>query len=342
MNKQLLNTLYVQTQGAYLRLSHDTLILEEDEEETFQIPLHHLGSIVVFGNVLITPALLARCSSDGRDMIWFSKHGRFKGRLYGPVSGNVLLRRDQHKALDDTKKTVTIAKSFVTGKVRNLRYLLQRRLRDGSENPAILEDAIDQLEVMLPSIDTVESLDELRGFEGKASRLYYGHFDELILNEDPEFAFTGRSRRPPKDAVNALLSFAYTLLANEASGALEGVGLDPQVGYLHALRSGRPSLSLDLIEEFRPIVADRAVLSLINRNQLDSSDFDARPGGAVLMNDEGRGKFLEHWQRQKQREIEHSLLKRDVAYGLLPHLQARLLARTIRGDITSYPPFSPK
>lgn len=342
MNKQLLNTLYVQTQGAYLHLDHETVVLEVEDEDPAQIPLHHLGGIAVFGNVLVSPHLLHKCSEDGRSVVWFSWGGRFRGRLQGPVTGNVLLRRGQHEALSDDKRTLSLAQAFVGGKIRNTRYVLQRGLRDGLPDPDPVETGIERLDELREDVKEVASLDALRGVEGNASKLYFGLFDDLIRSEEEGFIFTGRNRRPPRDRVNALLSFAYSILTNECASALEGVGLDPQTGYLHALRPGRPALALDLVEEFRSVIADRAVLTLINRDQLAPDDFEERPGGAVLLTDDGRSTFLQHWQERKQREVHHPVLERSVPYGLLPHVQARLLARTLREDIDTYPAFTPK
>jgi len=342
VNKQLLNTLYVQSQGAYLRLDHETLVLETDDEDPFQVPLHHLGGIVLFGNVLVSPFLLFRCAEDGRSIAWFTRGGRFQGRLQGPVSGNVLLRRAQHEVISEKTTSQSLAAAFVRGKLRNARYVLQRSLRDGLEHSQPVAEGIELLDEMIERVPRATSLDELRGIEGNGTMLYFGLFNELIRSEEPSFVFRGRNRRPPRDPVNALLSFAYSLLTTEVAGALEGVGLDPQTGFLHALRPGRPSLALDLIEEFRPVIADRAVLSLINRGQLSAGDFDEREGGAVMLNETGRSTFLEHWQARKQRAVQHPVLERSVAYGLLPHVQARLLARTIREDIDEYLPFQPK
>ena len=279
---------------------------------------------------------------EARSVVWLSRNGRYRGRLQGPISGNVLLRRAQHQAVSEEGTCHSLAGSFVSGKIRNVRYVLQRSLRDGLDDPTPVKEGVDQLDELLDRVLEAETLDELRGFEGNATKLYFGLFDNLILAKEEAFAFDGRNRRPPRDPVNALLSFAYTLLTTEAAGALEGVGLDPQTGYLHALRPGRPALALDLIEEFRPVIADRTVLTLLNRSQLTSDDFENRPGGAVLLNEEGRRTFLHHWQKRKQHEVEHPVLERRVPYGLLPHVQAQLLARTLREDIESYPPFAPK
>lgn len=341
MIRQLLNTLYVQRQGSYLRLQNENAVLETqgESDEDFEVPLHHLGSVVVFGNVLVSPYFIQKCSEDGRPITWFSRGGRLKGRLRSPTTGNVLLRRAQHEKLSDQTETRGLASSFLRGKIGNQRYVLQRALRDGLDDPDPVEAGIKKLGEYLDRLGSASNLDELRGIEGNASSIYFGLFDDLILSDDEAFIFVGRNRRPPEDPINALLSFAYTLLTRDCEAALDGVGLDPQVGYLHALRPGRPALALDLVEEFRPLIADRAVLTLVNRKQLDADDFNHRTGGAVRMTKDGRSTFLEHWQTRKQREVSHDAFEKKMGIGLLPHIQARLLARRLRGDLGKYPPY---
>lgn len=339
MNRQLLNTLYVQSQGSYLRLETDTVVLETGEEDV-QIPLHHLGGITVFGNVLLSPYLLHRCAEDGRDVVWFSRGGRFKGKLRSPTTGNVLLRRAQHEALDDRERTLGLAREFVRGKIMNQRHVLRRGLRDGLDDPEPVKAGVEKLTRHLEGLNGAGNLEALRGLEGNASSTYFGLLDDLILADDEAFIFVNRNRRPPKDPVNALLSFAYMLLTRDAEAALEGVGLDPQVGFLHALRPGRPALALDLVEEFRPLIADRAVLTLINRQEVTAKHFEERPGGAVMMTDDGQSAFLEHWQSRKQREISHQAFESKTSVGLLVHIQARLLARTVREELNVYPAYS--
>jgi len=333
---QLLNTLFVQSQGAYLRLDHDTLKVEIDGQTKLQIPLHHLGGLALFGNVLISPFLLHRCAQDGRQVVWFTSKGEFQGRLVGPTSGNVLLRRAQHEALDDPKKTLSLAQRFVEAKAKNTRTVLQRAVRERPPTPLLLR-ALEEHKWVLKRLPQASSLDEVRGLEGQASAAYFAAFDDLILTE--EFRFSGRTKRPPRDPVNALLSFLYALTINDCVAALEGVGLDPQIGYLHALRPGRPALALDLLEEFRAWWADRLALALLNRRQLASKHFEHRPGGAVFLNESGRRSVIEAYQRRKQETVRHPLVKDPVPIGLLPHLQARLLARYLRGDLPEYPPF---
>lgn len=336
MTTQLLNTLFVQTQGAYLRLEGDTVCVEIEGELRLQVPLHHLGGLALFGNVLISPYLLSRCAQDGREVAWFSENGRFTGRLTGPVSGNVLLRRAQHRALDDASKTLELARRFVEGKLKNARTVLQRAIRERGAT-AGLEAALAEHETGLRLLPQARNLDEVRGLEGNAASAYFTALGDMVLV--PEFPFTGRNKRPPRDPVNALLSFLYALLLTDCTAALEGVGLDPQVGYLHALRPGRNALALDLMEEFRAWCADRLALALLNRRQLSSKHFEDRPGGAVHLNEAGRKEVIIAYQKRKQERVQYPLFKEPVPIGLLPHIQARLLARYLRGDLSRYPPF---
>lgn len=337
MTRQLLNTLYVQTQGAYLRLDGDTLVAEIEKEKRLQVPLHHLGGLTVFGNVLLSPFLLKRCAEDGRSVVWLSRGGRFVGRLCGPVSGNVLLREAQHAALGEDEARALVARQFVVGKIRGQRSVLMRAAREASgADEDALRRAIAQLDEAGALARECGDVATARGAEGQAAAVYFGVFDRMISARD--MPFEARSRRPPRDAVNALLSFLYTLLRSECEAALEGVGLDPQVGFLHTLRPGRPSLALDLMEEFRGPLADRLALTMINRRQLTPAHFEPRPGGAVYLNEEGRRMLLTAYQERKQTTQKHRLLKEPVARGLMPHLQARLLARHLRGDLPTYPP----
>lgn len=340
MTHTLLNTLYVQTQGAYLHLHLDTVRVEVEGQVRLQVPIHHLGGVIVFGNVLLSPILLQRFAEEGRSVAWFSASGRFVGRLAGPTSGNVLLRRAQHEVLSDPERTLDVARWIVTGKIRNSRQVLLRGMRDlGNRVPAI-EQAVHELQRLLHELEQASTLDAVRGLEGRAAYLYFSAFGHLIRGEDGTFTWQGRTRRPPRDPVNALLSFAYALLVGDCVAACEGVGLDPQVGYLHTLRPGRPALALDLAEEFRSAIADRLVLSLINRRQLQATDFVVRPGGAVVLKDDARRVFLEAFQRRKQEEVTHPVLQQRVPVGLLPHVQARLLARFLRGDAPVYIPYT--
>jgi CRISP-associated protein Cas1 len=338
--KQILNTLYVQTQGAYLQLDHETLKVKM-EEETKQLPLHHLGGIVAFGNVLFSPFLIHRCAADGRSVVWLSQSGRFQGRLAGPTTGNVLLRRAQHEAIADAEKTLNIARYVVAGKLQNARSVLMRAAREAKDgtDEARLRSAAQAHADGIGNAQKAGDIDQLRGIEGYAAKAYFGAFGAMIRTDRAEFDFVARSKRPPKDPINALLSFAYTLLANECVAACEGVGLDPQMGFSHVLRPGRPSLALDLMEELRAVVADRLVLNLVNRGQVKPGDFEIRPGGGVLMKEQARKDFLFAYQKRKQEEVMHPIVGGKVPIGLLCHVQARLLARHLRGDVPEYAPF---
>jgi CRISPR-associated protein Cas1 len=337
----LLNTLYVQTSGAYLHLDHETLKVEIDKEVRLQVPLHHLGSLVLFGEVMISPHLLGRCAQDGRSITWLSRSGRFLGRVEGPVSGNVLLRRAQHQALDSPLRTLEVARNLVAGKLRNQRSVILRSAREtqDSRDHELLSHTAQLLGEIVLQLPGVADLDTLRGMEGDAARHYFAGFSSMVRAERETFAITGRTRRPPLDPTNAVLSFLYALLLSDCVAGAQGVGLDPQIGFLHALRPGRPSLGLDLMEELRPILADRLTLTLINRRQLGAPDFDRRPGGAVLLNDAGRKKVVVAYQERKQEEIYHPGVQQKMPLGLVPHIQARLLARHLRGELAAYPPY---
>jgi len=339
--KRLLNTLYVMTQGAYLRLDHETLVMEVEKEKARQMPLHPLSSIVVIGNVMVSPFLISRCAGDGRSMVFLDKRGRFEYRISGQVSGNVLLRRAQHNALSNSNQSALIARNMVAGKLQNARNVLLRAARETDDNDSKekLRPRIDMHGESIKRLDSASSLDEIRGIEGMAASAYFEAFPCLIRVDDSFFNFHGRSRRPPRDAVNATLSFLYTLLRFECSSALEGVGLDPQVGYLHSLRSGRPALALDLMEELRPVMADRITLTLVNRRQLGKKDFEERTGGAIYLDESGRKTVITAWQNRKKEEVNHPVLKKPVPWGLIPHIQAQLLARHLRGDLDCYVPF---
>jgi CRISPR-associated protein Cas1 len=340
--KKLLNTIYVTTPGSGLRKDGENLVVENDSATIGRVPLHMLASVVVFGGSFLSPALMEACASYAITIVLLDRNGRFQARIEGPVSGNVLLRRAQYKASDSPDE---IVKSIVLGKIANQRAVLMRALRDyGSEydDPARaqLSQAIDRMAHHLNSINVHSyEADVLRGMEGDAARLYFSVFNYLIRSPDAELAFTARSRRPPLDPVNALLSFLYTLLTHDCRSASEGVGLDPAVGFLHRDRPGRPSLALDLMEELRPILVDRLVLSLINRRQLRAADFKTRDGGAVILTDEARKTVLTAWQERKKEERKHPFIEETVPLGLVPHVQAQLLARHLRGDLDAYPPW---
>lgn len=340
--KKLLNTLYVSTQGAYLCHEGESVLVRVEHETRLRVPIHMLTSIVCVGQVSCSQPLMGLCGQRDVSMVYLTENGRFLARVQGPISGNVLLRRAHYRMADDAGKHLEIAKSFVIGKVFNCRTLLQRTLREypnRSENGEV-EALVDRIPHVLREIRRAQGLDELRGFEGETALRYFAVFDAHIVSQKDGFHFAGRNRRPPTDRVNALLSYAYTLLTHDAVSALESVGLDPQVGFLHAERPGRPALALDLMEEFRPILGDKFILSLINLKQLQSTDFKITESGAVEMTDSARKTFLGAYQQRKQEEILHPFLEERMPIGLLLYAQALLLARYIRGDLDAYPPFA--
>ena len=337
--KKLLNTLYVQSQGSYLRQEGETVVVERERAVVARIPIHTLSGIVCFGNVLCSPFLLGLCGERGVNVSFLSEHGRFLARVSGPVSGNVLLRLAQMRAYEDKTKKGDIARCFVIGKLLNARNVILRRIRDHGETGALREAAEKHADVIRRARDSTPDSERLRGLEGEAGAAYFGCFNELIVAQKECFAISGRNRRPPTDPMNALLSYLYTLLAHDCRGALEGVGLDPQIGFLHEVRSGRPGLALDLMEEFRSVLADRVALSLVNLRQVGPRDFRTTESGAVEMKEEARKTVLQAWQKKKQEIVLHPFLEERTPIGLLPHLQALLLARYLRGDLDAYPPY---
>ena len=339
-----LNTLYVTTQGAWLNKDGENVVVSNDGVERGRVPLHTIGGIVGFGRVLVSPPLLGACMEAGIAVQHFTEEGRFLARIEGPVSGNVHLRRTQYRWADDATRRNGVVRSIVAGKVLNQKAVLGRALRDhGDTTPEpqrlALTTAAGRLGNILRRLEKPLDTDQLRGAEGEAGQVYFSVFDHLIRGEKPLFAFGGRSRRPPLDSTNALLSFVYALLTTDCRAALESVGLDPAVGYLHADRPGRPSLALDLVEEFRPFFADRLVLSLINRRQLARKDFRSLDNGAVLLTDQGRKALLVAYPERKRDEIQHPFIDEKVTLGLAWFVQAQLLARHLRGDLDAYPPF---
>jgi CRISPR-associated protein Cas1 len=340
--KQLLNTLYVMTQGAYVNLDHDTLKVEVEKQVQLQVPLHHLGGIVAMGNVMISPFLLGRCADDGRAVVILDRNGQFKCRMVGKSSGNVLLRQAQYECVRDEGKAKEIARNIVAGKVKNSREVLMRAARetDNQAESDSLRRAAETLAGALIRLKDAPDVDAIRGYEGESAHTYFQVFDLMIKEEARDaFKMNGRSRRPPLDRMNGILSFLYTLLLHDCVSSAEGVGLDSQMGFLHALRPGRPALGLDLMEELRALLADRLALTLINRKQITSKDFEVRPGGATYLNDEGRKTVVVAYQKRKQEEFHHPVLDEKVPFGLLSHVQARLLARHLRGDLEDYTPF---
>ena len=336
-----LNTLFVTTQGAYLSKEGEAVSVQVERETRLRVPLHGLGGIVCFGQVSCSPALMGECGERHLAISFLTENGRFLAKVQGFTPGNVLLRREQYRRADDKAASLSLARAFVAAKIANSRTSLQRAVRDGLEPPGkeSVEAAVRRLNFSLQKLENEQSLDGLRGMEGDAARTYFEVFDHLIVAQKEDFSFQGRSRRPPMDNVNALLSFLYTLLLHDARAACESAGLDSAVGFLHADRSGRPSLALDLMEEFRPFLADRLVLSLINRRQVAGRGFRHTEAGGVLMDDDTRKEVLVSYQKRKQEEITHPFLQEKCAAGLLVHLQARLLARHLRGDQDGYPPF---
>jgi CRISPR-associated protein Cas1 len=339
--KKHLNTLFVTTQGSYLFKEGETVAVNIEKEVRLRIPIHTIGGIVCFGQVSCSPYLLGFCAENGVGISFLTEHGRFLARVQGPVSGNVLLRREQYRKADDPNATREVARAVLTGKIANCRSVLQRALRDHGEKITDnkVELAVKRLTFCLDSIRTEQSLDVVRGFEGDAARIYFAVFDQLITAQKDSFFFHERSRRPPLDNVNCLLSFLYTLVMHDMRSALESVGLDPAVGFLHRDRPGRPGLALDMMEEFRPFLAERITLSLINLKQVNDKGFKKAEAGGVLMNDETRKEVLVAYQNRKQDEIVHPFIDEKVTIGLLFHVQALLMARYIRGDIDGYPPF---
>ena len=343
MRRQL-NTLYVTTEGAWLHKDGANIVMDVDGQTAARLPAHMLEGLVCLGRVMVSPPLLGYCMEVGIAVTFLSPQGRFLARVEGPVSGNVLLRREQYRRTDDDLQRAAVVQSMLAGKIYNQRVVLGRALRDhadklGSAEQIALEHAHRRLFRILDKVQQEVSLDLLRGLEGEAAHNYFSVFDSLIRVPDPALRFHTRSRRPPLDAVNALLSFLYTLLTHDCRSALECVGLDPAVGFLHRDRPGRPSLALDLLEEFRPILADRVALSLINLKQLSSGDFRSMDNGVVLLTDNARKRVLTTYQDRKREDVRHPFLEEKAPVGMLPFLQAQLLARHLRGDLDAYPPF---
>jgi len=339
--KRLQNTLYVTTQGAYLAKEGEAVVVRVEKESRLHVPIHMLGSIVCFGQVTASPFLLGFCGERGVGVSFLSANGRFLARVEGPVSGNVLLRRAQYRRSDDPRASADLARSIVGAKIANSRTVLLRAVRDRPQSAGAdaLRGAAAALAQHVTSLPEGLPLDAVRGIEGSAARAYFEVFDHLVTQQKEHFFFRERSRRPPLDNLNALLSFLYTLLCHDVEAALETVGLDPAAGFLHRDRPGRPSLALDLMEELRAFLADRLALSLINLQQVRPADFEKKESGGVVMNDEARKTVLVAYQKRKQEEIVHPFLGEKAAVGLLPHLQAALLARHLRGDLDGYPPF---
>ena len=342
--RRLLNTLYVTTEGAWLHKDGENLVMEVEGAVRARLPVHMLEHVVCLGRVMMSPALMGHCAASGICVSFLSANGRFLARVEGPVSGNVLLRREQYRRSDDAAGAAAVVRNLLIGKVHNQRAVVSRARRDhGDKLPgqalAALEDAQQQLGRIITRLLHETTIERLRGLEGEAAQRYFAVFNHLIRVPVPALRFNGRSRRPPRDPVNALLSFLYTLLTHDCRGALESVGLDPAVGFLHRDRPGRPSLALDLLEELRPMLADRLALSLINRQQVGERDFVQMDSGAVQMREDARKTVLVAYQERKREELRHAFLEEKAPLGLFPFLQAQLLARHLRGDLDAYPPF---
>jgi CRISPR-associated protein Cas1 len=337
----MLNTLYVTTQGAYLNKEGETVVVNIERETKLRLPIHTLGSIVCFGQVTCSPFLLGHCAQNDVSVSFMTGYGKFLASVQGPAAGNVLLRREQYRQADDLKASARLARMFVLGKVANCRTVLSRAMRDhsGKIDASVMESIVSQFSRIGRKLLDEEGLDNIRGIEGKAASDYFSFFNDLIVAQKEDFVFAGRNRRPPLDRVNCLLSFIYTLLYHDARSALETVGLDPAVGFLHRDRPGRLSLALDLMEEFRPVMGDRLGLSLINLGQVRKNGFTLTESGAVIMDDDTRKTLLTEYQKRKQVEIEHPFLKEKIPLGMLMFAQAQLLSRYLRGDLDEYPPF---
>lgn len=339
--KKLLNTLYVTSENSYLALDGENIVVYEEQKELGRLPLHNLEGIVSFGYRGTSPALMGVCAERNISLCYLTPQGKFLARVSGKTKGNVVLRQRQFDSVRDEQVSLEIAKNCIIGKVYNARWVLERAVRDhGLQIDAErVSTASGYLKNSLEFIQKSTSKEQLRGYEGEAASIYFGVFDELILQQKKDFVFQGRNKRPPLDNVNALLSFVYTLLTNTITSALESVGLDPYVGYLHTDRPGRASLALDLIEELRAVLADRFVLSLINKKIVNAKNFSKKENGAVLMDDDLRKKVLTEWQNKKKETLTHPYLKEKIEWGMVPYVQAMLLARYLRGDLDGYPVF---
>lgn len=339
--KKLLNTLYITTPDRYISLDGENVVISAERQEIGRVPLHNLERIMLFGGAGASPALMGKCVSESRELVFMSRSGKFLARVEGEVNGNVLLRRKQYRVSDKPQESLKIARNIIAAKLYNSRWVLERTIRDHSmridrelfkSKSLFLKNAVD-------NAMKAENIDILRGIEGEAASVYFSVFDDMILQQKDDFKFNGRNRRPPLDRVNAMLSFAYSLCTSMCTSALEAVGLDAYVGFMHTDRPGRRSLALDLLEEFRAVMCDRFVLTMINKRTISPDHFEMREDGAVLLNDDGRRAFLTAWQNRKDEEIKHPFLEEKVQWGMIPYTQALLLSRYLRDDLDSYPPF---
>lgn len=327
------------TPDKYLSLDGENIVMHSKDDTQTRLPLHNVEDIVIFGGRGASPALMNKCTEDNIGLTFMSRSGKFLARAEGAISGNVYLRREQFRIADDEARSLSVAKNFIIGKLFNSRYVIERAIRDHSLQVDVdkLKNRSDLLSQAIIKCQSVSDIDTLRGIEGESAQLYFSVFDEFILQQKDEFRFVTRSKRPPLDNVNALLSFSYSVATGMCTSALETVGLDPYVGFMHTDRPDRRSLALDLVEEFRAIMCDRFVISLINKRIINNGDFEKREDGAVLLSEDGRKVFLTHWQNRKQDIVMHPFLKEKVEWGLLPYIQALLLSRYIRGDLDEYP-----
>ncbi len=339
--KKLLNTLYVTSPDRYLSLDGENVVVSAEGNEIGRVPLHNLERIMTFGYTGASPGLMGKCARDGVELVFMSGSGRFLARIEGEVSGNVHLRRQQYRLADDSAGSLEIAKNIICAKLFNCRWTVERTLRDHSLriDTEKFMSCSEMLKNSSRAALEAADMDTLRGIEGEGAQVYFSLLDSMILQQKEDFSFTVRSKRPPKDNVNALLSFAYTLASSMCASALSAVGLDPYVGFMHTDRPGRRSLALDLVEEFRAPLCDRFVLTLINKRIIAPSDLEKREDGAVLLTENGRRTFISAWQKRKSDVLRHPFLDEKVEWGVLPYAQALLLARYIRGDLDAYPPF---
>lgn len=341
--KTHLNVLYITTQGSYVHKRGETICVDIEKKTQLRIPLHNLEAIVGFGRIMFSPFLLGACAEAGVSVSMLTERGRFLAAVIGYQPGNVLLRREQYRRTDDNEQCAAIAASIVIAKIVNCRHVIHRFIRDHGDGTGQLKNTVNQLKELALQCGKTDQTNRIRGIEGDAAKRYFHIFTQLMTlkkeNERNIFTMNGRTRRPPLDRCNALMSFAYTLLMGDCRSACEASGLDSQVGFLHRDKPGRPSLALDLMEEFRPVLSDRLTLSLINRRQLTENDFEIRESGAVSLTDKGRKTVLVAWQKRKDEVIHHPFLDEKMSIGLLPHIQARLLARHLRGDLDAYPAF---
>jgi CRISPR-associated protein Cas1 len=337
--KKLLNTLFVTTQGAYLSKEGECILVSIEREVKLRLPIHTISGIVCFGNIMISPFLMGFCAENHVGISFLTEYGKFLARVQGPVSGNVLLRKAQYRLSDNNADSANVAKNILSGKISNSRTVINRFIRDHGDDSGKTDAVSKRIDRNLEDLKKSLSLDELRGIEGDSAKSYFSVFDKLITAQKEDFKFEGRNKRPPMDNTNAMLSFIYTLLVHDVQSALETVGLDPSVGFLHRDRPGRAGLALDLMEELRPFFADRLVLSLINLQRVKGAGFRQMEGGAVIMNDATRKEVLVAYQERKKDELTHPFIDEKINVGLIPYVQAILLARFIRGDLNAYPPF---